>query len=146
MTAENGNGELRQLLDIKRAYRKGLTTLEGQLKADYERDLADGKKKLKEKYLEQVVDAVFAESPPTPPATVEVEAKEATIALRPEVKLDVKVSTPGKCPECDAPVDPMDKFCSQCAFPLTEPVEKEADMSDFPVVSAGRKFRTRVRR
>jgi hypothetical protein len=144
MTSENGNGEVRQLLEIKRAYRKGLTTLEGQLKADYERDLADGKKKLKEKYLENVVDVVFTE--PAPPATVEVEAKEATIALRPEVKLDVKVSAPGVCPECQAKVDTSDKFCSQCAFPLTESVETEVDMSDFPVVSAGRKFRARVRR
>jgi hypothetical protein len=143
MTAENGNGELRQLLDIKRAYRQGLTTLEGQLKADYERDLADGKKKLKEKYLENVVDVVFTE--PAPPATVEVEAKEATIALRPEVKLDVKVSAPGVCPECEAKVDASDKFCSQCAFPLTEPVEKGADMSEWPVASAGRKLKPRRR-
>jgi len=143
MTAENGNGELRQLLDIKRAYRKGLTSLEEKLKAQFERDLADGKKRLKGQYLENVVDTVFTE--PAPPATVEVEAKEATIALRPEVKLDVKVSTPGVCPECQAKVDTSDKFCSQCAFPLTEPVEKEADMGDFPVVSAGRKLRPRRR-
>ena len=144
MTIENENGELRQLLEIKHAYRQGLATLEGQLKADYERDLADGKKRLKEQYLENVVDTVFAE--PAPPGTVEVEAKEATIALRPEVKLDVKVNAPGICPECSAKVDTNDKFCSQCAFPLTEPLEKEADMSDFPVVSAGRRLRTRVRR
>ena len=44
MTAENGNGELRQLLGIKRAYRKDLASLEEQLKAQFERELAESKK------------------------------------------------------------------------------------------------------
>jgi hypothetical protein len=128
MTAENGNGELRQLLEIKRAYRQGLTSLEGQLKTDYERDLADGKKKLKEKYLEQVVDAVFAESAPVAP---KVEVAEPSAPAEPESP---------KCPECESPVDPMDKFCAECAFPLTEEVKNDAS-----VPSAGRKLRPRRR-
>jgi hypothetical protein len=33
MTAENGNGELKQLLEIKRSYRRNLTVLEGDLKS-----------------------------------------------------------------------------------------------------------------
>jgi len=130
MTAEigNGNGELRQLLEIKRVYSQGLTSLEGQLKADYERDLADGKKKLKEKYLEQVVDAVFAESAPVAP---KVEVAEPSAPAEPESP---------KCPECGSPVDPMDKFCAECAFPLTEEVKNDA-----PVPSASRQLRKRRR-
>ena len=128
MTAENGNGELRQLLGIKRAYRQGLTSLEGQLRADYERDLADGKKKLKEKYLEQVVDAIFAESAPAAP---KVEVAEPSAPAEPESP---------KCPECGSPVDPMDKFCAECAFPLTEEVKNDA-----PVPSASRQLRKRRR-
>lgn len=127
MTAENGNGELRQLLEIKHAYRQGLTSLEEQLKADYERDLADGKKKLKEKYLENVVDVVFAESSPAPKA----EVAEPSAPAEPESP---------KCPECGSPVDPMDKFCAECAFPLTEEVKNDA-----PVPSASRKLRPRRR-
>ncbi len=126
MTAENGNGELRQLLEIKRAYRKGLTSLEEELKVQFERDLADGKKRLKEKYLESVVDAVFAES--APPKT---EAIEPSAPPEPESP---------KCPECESPVDPMDKFCAECAFPLTEEVKNDA-----PVPSASRQLRKRRR-
>jgi hypothetical protein len=136
MTAENGNGngELRQLLEIKRAYRQGLTSLEGQLKADYERDLADGKKKLKEKYLEQVVDAVFAESTPVAP---KVEVAEPSAPAEPESP---------KCPECGEPTAEGDKFCSRCASPLAEePEKKGADMSEWPVASAGRKLKPRRR-
>jgi hypothetical protein len=33
MTTENGNGEFKQLLEIKRAYRRNLTVLERDLKA-----------------------------------------------------------------------------------------------------------------
>jgi hypothetical protein len=129
MTAENGNGELRQLLEIKHAYRKGLTSLEEELKVQFERDLADGKKRLKEKYLENIVDTVFAETAPVKPVP-EVAAPIAP--AEPE---------PPKCPDCGSPVDPMDKFCAQCAAPLEEDVKENA-----PVVSQGRNFRTRVRR
>lgn len=136
MPAENGNGngELRQLLEIKRTYRQGLTTLEGQLKADCERNLADGKKKLKERYLEQVVDTVFAEPAPASPKP---EPVEAPVPAEPESP---------KCPECGSPVDPMDKFCAECASPLKESESDERpSMANYPVVSASSQLRTRRR-
>ena len=58
------NGELRKQLEIKRAYRWDLASLEEDLRAKYERELADSKKRLKEQYLENVVDTVFAEPAP----------------------------------------------------------------------------------
>lgn len=134
MAVENENGELRQLLEIKRTYRRNLMSLEEELKAKYERELADGKKRLKEEYLESVVDVVFAEpAPPSPSPPAPVE----------ETKLEPasEMKQPGVCPECDAPVGPDDKFCAKCAFPLKEEVKDEA-----PVVSAGRRIRARVRR
>ena len=42
MTAENGNGELRQLLELKRAYRRDLTSLEKELRVKFERELVGG--------------------------------------------------------------------------------------------------------
>jgi hypothetical protein len=128
MTAENGNGELRQLLEIKRAYRKGLTSLEEELKVQFERDLADGKKRLKEKYLENVVDTIFAESAPPAPKP---EVVEQSAPAEPESP---------RCPECGSPVDPMDKFCSECAYPLIEEVKNDAQ-----VPSASRQLRKRRR-
>ena len=131
MTAENGNGngELRQLLEIKRAYRKGLTSFEEELKVQFERDFADGKKRLKEKYLENVVDAVFAESAPVAP---KAEVVEPSAPSEPESP---------KCPECDSPVDPTDKFCAECAAPLNP----EGVMDNAQVVSASRQLRNRRR-
>jgi len=125
MTVENGNGELRQLLEIKRAYRRDLTTLEEELKARFERELLDGKKRLKEQYLENVVDAVFGEPAPAEPKPVAVE---------PGAPAETK---PPACPECGGTVDPNDKFCANCAFPLKE--------DEKPAAIAGRKFRTRSR-
>jgi hypothetical protein len=120
---EHENGELRQLLEIKRAYRTDLTSLEEELKAKFERELADGKKRLKEEYLEKVVDTVFAE-----PAEVAVEVKDATVKIVPEVEIKTEV-TPApsppvtSCPECGTTVDVRDKFCPQCAFPLRDESE-----------------------
>jgi len=138
MTAENGNGELRQLLEIKRAYRRGLASLEEELKAKFERELADGKKRLREEYLENVVDAVFAE--PAPVQDVKPEPKP-----EPAVAPEVEAKQPDVCPECEAPVNPTDKFCGQCAYPLKELPSKEAGMSEYPVVTAGRKLRAQRR-
>ena len=133
MTAENGNGELRQLLEIKRAYRRDLTSFEEELTSRYEGELADGKKRLKERYLENVVDTVFAD--PAPVKTVP-KAVAPTATAEPESP---------KCPECETSVAEGDKFCAECACPLIEEPEKEADMSEWPVASAGRKFRPRRR-
>ena len=132
MTAENGNGELRQLLEVKRAYRTDLAAFEADLKARYERELVDAKKRFKEQYLERIVDVVFAEAAP-------VQEPSPEPGLPPEPAVDAKKS--GICPECDAPVGPDDKFCSKCAAPLKEEDERESQA----VVSAGRKFSTRHR-
>jgi hypothetical protein len=129
LTTENENGELRQLLEIKRAYRKDLASFEEELKARYERELADGKKGLKERYLENLVDVVFAEQVPAP--SVEQQAPVAEPAP-PPVLAEVKPA----CPECGSSISPTDKFCSQCAFPLRDESET--------VGTAGRTRRTRV--
>jgi len=132
LTVENCDGELRQLLEVKRAYRTDLAAFETDLKARYERELADAKKRFKEQYLERIVDVVFAEAAP-------VQEPSPQLALPPEPAVEVKKS--GICPECDAPVGPDDKFCSKCAAPLKEEDERESQA----VVSAGRKFSTRHR-
>ena len=140
MTAENGDGELKQLLEIKRGYRRDLTSFEEELKAKFEHELVEGKKRLQSQYLENIVDVVFAEATPEPPVQESPPAPEP-----PRASTSVEVKKPGACPECGAPVDPEDKFCSQCAYPLREPAEKEADMSEYPVVTAGRKLKPRSR-
>jgi len=122
MTVQNENGELRQLLEIKRAYRRDLTSLEEEVKARFDRELLDGKKRLKEQYLENVVDAVFGETAP---------AEMKTVAVEPGAPAEPK---PPACPECGGAVDPNDKFCARCAFPLKE--------DEKPVAVAGRKLRT----
>ena len=131
MTVENGNGELKQLVEIKRAYRKGLASLEEQLTAKYERELADGKKQLKEHYLENLVDTIFADSAP---AKTVPEPAAPTTPAEPESP---------KCPACETPVGEGDKFCAECAYPLMEESAKEVDMSEWPVASAGRRLRSR---
>ena len=132
MTADNGNGngELRKLLEIKRAYRKDLTSLEEEVRVKLERELADGKKRLKEQYLENVIDTVFAEPAPVKPVP-KVAPAEASVS-----KADVLP----RCPDCDAPVDPTDKFCAECSYPLREDVKDDA-----PVVSTGRRQSPRHR-
>jgi hypothetical protein len=124
MTAENGNGELAQLVQIKRAYKKSVVDLETELKTKYEQELSDGRRRLKGQYLENVVDTVFAESAKPVVAVPSAPAEPA----------------PPACPECGGTVGPSDKFCANCAYPLEEDVK-----DNVPVVSAGRRLRTRVR-
>ena len=134
MATENGNGELRQLLDIKRAYRRDLAAFEKELKAKFERELADGKKCLKERYLENVVDTVFAEPAPAPPIEQPAPVPEPA---SPPAPVEVKPA----CPECGSPISATDKFCPQCACPLKEDVRDESET----VAAAGHKFGVRVR-
>jgi len=128
LTTENGNGELKQLLEIKRTYRRDLTSFEEDLAAKYDRELVDGKKRLKEQYLENVFDAVFAD-PARAKAIPGVE--EPSAPAMPESP---------KCPECETPVGEGDKFCAECACPLQEDVRNETK-----VVSTGRRQSTRRR-
>jgi hypothetical protein len=107
-----------------------LTSLEKELRVKFERELVDGKKRLKEQYLESVVDTVFAELAPVKPAP-EAAPPEASVP---------KADVPPRCPDCDAPVDPTDKFCAECSYPLKEDVKDDA-----PVVSTGRRQSPRHR-
>lgn len=129
--SENGNGEVKELLEIKRRYHKNAAELEAKLLADFERDLTDGKKQLRERYLEQVVDVIFAENPPQKSPVVE-EKKPEPIEAIPGAKV---------CSECGARLDEDAKFCGQCATPVEEETLKDV----MQVASAGRKRSIRVR-
>jgi hypothetical protein len=143
LTIENGNGELKQLLEIKRTYRKDLEEREAQLRAEYERELAGARKELREKYLENVVDVVFAE-PTSQKPVVEAEAGAPSVTFEAKAETEPPPKPAGvvvlarECPECAAPVRPEDKFCSRCAFPL-----KESEKPAESVAIAGRKLRPR---
>jgi len=133
LTSENGNGEVKQLLEIKRNYHRNLVSLEMDLKAKFEHELAEGKKRLQGEYLENIVDVVFAETPAKEPAPLpEPAPAPAPAVLLPEAK--------SACPECGSPISPSDKFCPQCAFPVKEDLKNDA-----AVVSAGRRRSPRCR-
>jgi hypothetical protein len=117
---ENGNGELAALLSVKRSYRNALVNLETELRSKFEQELADGKKALKEKYLEQIVDVIFQVT------SQERQEKQESPALLVESKSP-------KCSECGAKLDPGAKFCSQCASPM----EEEGKIEGSTVVSSG---------
>ena len=129
MSDENGNGELAQLLRVKRGYRKAAQDLEAELKAKFEENLAKGEKRLKEQYLEKIVDAVFAE---TAPVVAVEEEKKAEPSPDPSV-----------CATCGSKLDPGAKFCSQCATPIEEGDLKDANVTK--VAFASRKRSVRVR-
>jgi hypothetical protein len=163
---EDENGDLRALVEIKRTYRSKVASLEADSKERYERELADGRKRLKEQYLDKVVAIVFGEPAP---AEVPVETKEPAPEANAEPSsMTVQYSSsqassaegtriiggyepetvparekPPRCPECDAPVDPTDKFCAECAAPLEA---QEVAGADAPVASTSSKFRKRQRR
>ena len=68
---QEGNGELKRLLELKRTYRAGAAALETELKVyalaletelkKYREEIAYRNKRLKEKYLEDLEDFIFAE-------------------------------------------------------------------------------------
>ena len=128
MSDENGNGELAQLLRVKRDYRKAAQDLEAELKTKFEENLANGKKRLKEQYLEKIVDVVFAETAPA----VAVEEKKVEPSPDPSV-----------CATCGSKLDLGAKFCSQCATPIEEVDLKDANVTK--VAFASRKRSVRVR-
>jgi hypothetical protein len=142
--AENGNGEVKQLAGVKRAYRGKVTSLEADLRAKFEADLADGKNRLKREYLEAVVDVVFADD--AVPVEVSVKKAEISVDVTPRVSVSVEAKTdPTRCPNCDAPIDPMDKFCSECAYPLKEENVTDEDPRTNLLGTAG-SFRRKRRR
>jgi len=142
--SENGNGEVKELLEIKHSYRKNVMELEGKLRADFEKDLADAKKRLRQGYLERIVDVVFAESPPQ-------KIPEETTPVEEKVEEPDEAPSPSTCRECDATLDADAKFCSQCATPVEsdepesveERLEKNANVTK--VASASRKRSIPVR-
>ena len=128
MSDENGNGELAQLLRVKRDYRKAAQDLESELKAKFEENLAKGEKRLKEQYLEKIVDAVFAETAPV----VAVEEKKVEPPPDPSV-----------CATCGSKLDLGAKFCSQCASPIEEGDLKDANVTKIAFASRKRGVRVR---
>jgi hypothetical protein len=140
VSAENGNGEVKQLLEIKRNYRRNLVSLEMDLKAKFERELAEGKKQLQSTYLESIVDVVFAEAPQSPPAEETVAAPPAPVQSESQWS-GAKVLA-RECPECASSVREDDKFCPNCAYPLKDPLKED----EKPVsIATRRKLGTRVR-
>ena len=113
MTAENGNVELRELIELRRSYRVDLGRIEDQEKA-----LKAEKKDLKTRYIEAAVDVADKIFPDV------LEAKPAP-SPAPVPKVEAEPESP-KCPECDTPVAEGDKFCANCACPLKEENENIA--------------------
>jgi hypothetical protein len=122
----NGNGEIKQLVGVKHAYRGKVASLEADLRAKFEADLTEGKKRLKEEYLEAVVDVVFADDASLP---IEVNMRKAEVSLdvTPKISMTVETKYPGKCPECGSDVRPNDKFCAECAYPLQDESVSDED-------------------
>jgi hypothetical protein len=149
MSNSNGNGEVQRIIDLKHRFKDEIAQLEADIKARLEAELESGKKDLKDKYLEQLVDWFFsngfnappevipAEPPipaiPSPTPTVEVTIKpqpEETTEAQPEqASTDV-------CDTCGSTLDTDAKFCSQCSAPVE--TETQTNTEAGPVVPAGR--------
>jgi zinc-ribbon domain len=144
----NGNGEIKKLAELKHNYKDEVTELEADLKAKFEQELDAGKKDLKDKYLEKVVDWFFAngfngngqppvppapepvaspevvvETPPTPPTTPSVQVSvDSGKAPAPDTSAGLQPTGSGTpvvyCDECGHAVRPSDNFCSYCSAPL----------------------------
>ena len=120
------------------------------VKARLEQELESGKKDLKDKYLEQLVDWFFsngfsappqpipAEPPvpaiPTPTPTVEVTVAPQPEETNPQAQPE-QASTP-VCDNCGSTVESDAKFCDQCSAPIE--TETQTDTGAGAVVPAGR--------
>jgi len=132
----NGNGEVRRLVDLKHTFKAEASQLEADLRAKFAQELEAAEKDLKDKYLEQVVDwfygGGFNGKPPQP------ERKEAGPEPAPPVEQKeaplLQGDTPDTvlCTSCGAKLLEGDQFCSQCSAP----VETATDQP--PVATAGR--------
>ena len=120
MTTENGNGELRQLIELKRNYRTESAKIQDEIKR-----LVEQKKQLKVDYIERAVDIADRTFPEQPEPVLASTPAPASPQVR-------------ECPECGATVEAKDKFCSQCASSLKEHVDDETT-----VASAGSRLRPR---
>jgi hypothetical protein len=154
----NGNGEVKKLVELKHTFKAETSQLEADLRAKFAQELEAAEKALKDKYLEQVVDWFygngFNDKPPQPPeeepATAEVpphdvpETEVTTPAPQPDSESteSTKSTTPSgpTCPNCGATLDSGANFCSQCASPI-EDQETEQAVAATPVATAGRLMR-----
>jgi len=135
MSNENGNGEVKRLVDLKHTFKAEAAQLEEDIRKKFAEELEAAEKDLKDKYLEQVVDWFYgnglAEKRPepeqaTPPPVVEAAPQPESTA-----------SSAPTCPNCGASLVAGDKFCSQCASPI-EDQETEQAVAATPVATAGR--------
>lgn len=128
MSDQNGNGELRKLVEARRKFLDNFhaATTEYEEKLD----------QLRDEYLETITYSALND-----PYLVEVRralhAKaEKAVAESPA---PVPASATETCPGCgEEIVDENASFCSNCAFPLNEGRMNE----ESNVVSAGRRFRS----
>jgi hypothetical protein len=143
----NGNGDVKKLVDLKHSFKSDVDTLVADLQSKYDHELEAGKKDLKDKYLEQVVDWFYSNGfnghPPQP--AVEPEPVPAVKEGDQSKQAgDTADNTAGNvtCPECRGVVIEGDKFCSQCSAPLLLPAPaaavQETATTDNGPASAGR--------
>ena len=134
----NGNGEVRRLVDLKHTFKAEASQLESDLRAKFAQELEAAEKDLKYKYLEQVVDWFYgggfngkppekkeAAPKPEPEPAPPVDEKEAPLPQgdTPDTVL---------CTNCGAKLLEGDQFCSQCSAPV------EAATDQPSVATAGR--------
>lgn len=126
--SENGNGELRKLIEARRRF------LEGFHVAAKEFD--DKLEQLRDTYLEEITYTALND-----PYLTEVQKAlraKAEKAMAPHASDGPAPPAPEPktpiCPSCGSEIaDENASFCSQCAAPL-----KEDEKTNAPVVSAGR--------
>lgn len=146
MSNENGNGEVKKLVALRHDYKDEVVQLEEDLKAKFEQELDAGKKDLKDKYLEKVVDWFYSNGfngnghamtdvppprEPEPAASPEVEGTPAlSITVTPPTQTQTSagdlqptgsVAPVRYCDDCGKLARPDANYCSYCAAPLREP-------------------------
>ena len=161
----NGNGEIKKLVGLKHDYKDEVTRLEEDLKTKFDQSLTQGKKDLKDKYLEKLVDWFYSNGfngQTSPPETTQpTPAVDVTSAPTPIVPVVVDTSVHAQpvetgapdnspqpsslattpvlyCDECGAQVLLTDRYCSQCAVPLGVPVKKVDQTTPAKAFAAGR--------
>jgi len=130
----NGNGEVKRLVDLKHTFKAEASQLEADLRAKFVQELEAAEKDLKDKYLEQVVDwfygGGFNGKPPQPETEPEPAPVNETVEASPKQPGDTQALP--SCTNCGGTLFAGDQFCSQCSAP----VETATDQP--PVATAGR--------